>query len=250
MSLRYRYTNKSCKTSLNVHNNQILEQLLLHLQAQFPAHLTHRSTVSKHLGDLLCIVMQNGMDVHWLQRASREFHTLRHCRLQLQYLNSLVHRQQYPTFHDIPHGSNPIIYNRFSSFKDLEGYAHMQVMYLQLGDHSFKVPKHMAKLGGSSAFTALYTLCNEYEEIHLQLLVPTKSTTHLEAPLKEMMNSYHLYNHQQPYMFFTDNVKGDHRLLEWSLPSLKRTLHTNNNHAHNIQQSINVDHQKHPVPFL
>ncbi|KAG2212108.1 hypothetical protein INT45_003518 [Circinella minor] len=118
------------------------------------------------------------------------------------------------------------------------------------GDHSFKVPKHMAKLGGSSVFTTLYILCNEYEEIHLQLLVPIKSTTHLEALLKEMMNSYHLYNHQQPDLFFTDNVKGDCCLLERSLLSLKRTLHTNNNHAHNIQQLTNVDHQKHPVSFL
>ncbi|KAG2220944.1 hypothetical protein INT45_010697, partial [Circinella minor] len=278
MSSRYRCTNKSCKTSLNAHDNRILEQLPLHLQAEFPAYLTHRSAVSKHLGDLLRIVMQNGMGVHRLQRALREFHTLRHSRLHLQYLNSLVHRQQYPTFHDIPRGSNPIIYKRFSSFKDREGYAgyipstgYLRLVYTALidqlrplmdkelailggiilkGDHSFKVPKHMAKLGGSSAFTALYTLCNEYEEIRLQLLVPTKSTTHLEAPLKEMMNSYRLYNHQQPDLFFTDNVKGDRRLLERSLPSLKRTLHTNNNHAHNIQQSTNVDHQKHPVPFL
>ena len=278
MSSRYRCTNKSCKTSLNAHDNRIMEQLPSHLQAEFPAYLTHRSAVSKHLGDLLRIVMQNGMGVHRLQRALREFHTLRHARLHLQYLNSLVHRQNYPTFHDIPRGNNPIIYKRFSNFKDPEGYAgyvpstgYLRLVYTALidqlqplmdkelailggiilkGDHSFKVPKHMAKLGGSSAFTALYTLCNEYEEIRLQLLVPTKSTTHLEAPLKEMMHSYRLYNHQQPDLFFTDNVKGDRRLLERSLPSLKRTLHTNNTHTHNIQQSTNEDHQNHPVPFL
>ncbi|KAG2215881.1 hypothetical protein INT45_006788 [Circinella minor] len=278
MSSRYRCTNQSCKTSLNAHDNRILEQLPLHLQAEFPVYLTHRSAVSKHLGDLLRTVMQNGMGIHWLQQALREVHTLRHSRLHLQYLNSLVHRQQYPTFHDIPHGSNPIIYKRFSSFKDPEGYAgyvpstgYLRLVYTALidqlqplmdkelailsgiilkGDHSFKVPKHMAKLGGSSAFTALYTFCNEYEEIRLQLLVRTKSTTHLEAPLKEMMNSYHLYNHQEPDLFFTDNVKGDRRLLERSLPSLKRTLYNNNTHTHNIQQSTNLDHQNHPVPFL
>ncbi|KAG2208408.1 hypothetical protein INT45_006300 [Circinella minor] len=91
MSSRYRCTNKSCKTSLNAHDNRIMEQLPLHLQAEFPAYLTHRSAVSKHLGDLLRIVMQNGMGVHQLQRALREFHTLRYARLHFQYLNS-AHR--------------------------------------------------------------------------------------------------------------------------------------------------------------
>ncbi|KAI9270513.1 hypothetical protein BDA99DRAFT_602809 [Phascolomyces articulosus] len=38
----------------------------------------------------------------------------------------------------------------------------------------------MAKTDGESTFYALYTVCNEYEEIRLQLLVPTKELLHLK----------------------------------------------------------------------
>ncbi|KAI8136730.1 hypothetical protein BJV82DRAFT_675742 [Fennellomyces sp. T-0311] len=169
--------------------------------------------------------MQNGLGVHRLQRLLQEFHTLRYARRHLQYLNALVHRQKYPTLHD-----HNVKYKSFSTFTDRYDYAgyvpstgYLRLVYTALldqlrplidkelavlggiilkGDHSFEVPKHMAKLGGSSAFSALYTVCNEYEEIRLQLLVPTKSPAHLEQPLKDMINSYGIYNQKLPELFF------------------------------------------------
>ena len=183
-------------------------------------------------------------------------------------MNALIHRQSYPTMHDRPKPNQSVKYKRFSKFDDRDGYAgyvpsteYLQLVYTALldqlrplmdkelailggvilkGDHSFKIPNHMAKLGGSSAFTALYTLCNEYEEIRLQLLVPTKSPTHLEKPLKDMVASYNLYNHKQVELFFTDNVKGDHSVLERSIPSLERDMPTSptpqSDNSHHIPQ--------------
>ncbi|KAI8147390.1 hypothetical protein BJV82DRAFT_345657 [Fennellomyces sp. T-0311] len=185
-----------CGLSLNARDDKILEQLPPQLQAEFPAYLTHRSAVSKNLGNLLRAAVQNGLGVHRLQRLLRELHVLRYATRRLQYANTLVHRQEYPTVHDTPTApGKPVKYKRFSKFSDPEGYSgcipstgYLRLVYTALmdqlrslidkelailagvilkGDHSFKVPKHMAKLGGSSAFTALYTVCNEYEEIRL-----------------------------------------------------------------------------------
>ncbi|KAF7728460.1 hypothetical protein EC973_006013 [Apophysomyces ossiformis] len=87
----------------------------------------------------------------------------------------------------------------------------------------------MAKMGGVSIFNALYTVCNEYEEIRLQQFTPTKSLRHLRASFNRMLNSYRLCGDEQPEVFFTDNVRGDRQFLENALPSLRRSLQSDTN---------------------
>lgn len=77
------------------------------------------------------------------------------------------------------------------------------------GDHSFKIIKHMASIEGTSMFTALYTVCNESEEIRLMLLVPTKSLDHLRWSFEKLVQAYKEYGHEQPTVFFTDNVRSN-----------------------------------------
>ncbi|KAI8138603.1 hypothetical protein BJV82DRAFT_673542 [Fennellomyces sp. T-0311] len=88
------------------------------------------------------------------------------------------------------------------------------------GDHSHKIVKLIAQTGGSTPFTALYTVCNEYGEISLQPLTPTKALPHLKPSFEAMRRAYELYGHQPPKYFFTDNVRGDQRFLTNILPSL------------------------------
>lgn len=57
------------------------------------------------------------------------------------------------------------------------------------GDHSFKIIKHMGKMNGVSTFNALYTVLNEYEEIRLQVLSPTKALSHLASSFDNMIQS-------------------------------------------------------------
>src|SRR6266576_4235376 len=45
-------------------------------------------------------------------------------------------------------------------------------------DHSFKLPKYMMRLEGTQMFMALFTIVNEWEQIHYQAFVPTKSLAH------------------------------------------------------------------------
>ena len=64
------------------------------------------------------------------------------------------------------------------------------------GDHSFKIIKSIGKTGGSPKFSALYKVCNEYEEIRMQSLVPTKSLNHLRYSFEAMRDAYSMYGHR------------------------------------------------------
>ena len=99
----------------------------------------------------------------------------------------------------------------------------LDAKYLK-GDHSFKIIKLIGKVDGAPIFTALYTILNEYEEVRLQFLVPTKSLFHLKYAFNAVRRSLDFYGHGQPEIFFTDNVRGDKNILEDVFPSLKEAL--------------------------
>jgi hypothetical protein len=272
-----RYECRNCKKSYNGHDKQVLKQLPLQLQAEFPAYLTHRSGVSKDLGSLLRICVQNSLGPKRFQKLLRELHMLKHDRLEYQYLNAVKHRIKKPKMlanGDIDRIKMPI--TPFSPFSCKDLYAgfvptatYIRTLYnlmldelrpmidkqmmlidgkILKGDHSFKIIKSIAKINGASTFTALYTLCNEYEEIRLQQLVPTKALSHLKGAFKDMLQAYELYGHDKPEYFFTDNVNGEYSLnpsynpflfitqlvagdksfLEQVIPSLRKNVSTAN----------------------
>jgi hypothetical protein len=249
MSIRYRCSAGVCPLTINAHDARVLEQLPLHLQAEFPAQLTHRSGISRQLADTMRSLVQNSVGPKRIAKLLREWHTLHHDRLELQYLNSLHHRLLNPTVWDAFSNSAQ---EPFSTFSDITKYAgfvpsatYLRLAYTSLieelrpliekqimlldgrilkGDHSFKLVKHLSKVEGSPVFTALYTLCNEYEEIRMQVLVPSKAVAHLEVPFENMRKAFDLYGHAQPEVFFTDNVTGDRQFLERVLPSLTRSV--------------------------
>src|ERR1700741_5298699 len=78
MAMRYRCKNKTCSKTLNGYDSQILRQLPLRLQAEFPAYFTHKSAVSKKVGDLLRICMQNATGPQRFAKILREIHKMRH----------------------------------------------------------------------------------------------------------------------------------------------------------------------------
>jgi hypothetical protein len=247
MSYRYRCSSARCTYSVDGSDKYILKLLPLELQSEFPAYLTHRSGVSKRLGDLLRSLVQNSVGPQRVAKILQELHTLKHDRMELQYLSSALSRQckrqrerQLTLTRDVV--------KPFSPFADKQRYGghtpspgHLRLVYTTMvdemrplidkqlslldgkilkGDHSFKLVKHLAKIGGASTFSALYTLCNEYEEIRMQVFAPTKSLSHLRASFQSLLDSYRLYGHSPPEYFFTDNVTGDKRFLEDVLPTL------------------------------
>lgn len=74
------------------------------------------------------------------------------------------------------------------------------------GDHSFKIIDHLAKINGVSTFSCLYTMLNEYEEIRLQILAPTKKMDHLQPQFSQMVKTYRDFSMKEPEIFYTDNV--------------------------------------------
>ena len=245
------------KKTINAHDQQILCQLPLHLRIAFPAYLTHKAGISKALGDVIPPCVQNSVGPKRFAKILRELHTLRHARLEYQYLCAIKLRQQQAQ-RTLDSFYTPAL-RPFSSFGDKQGYAgyvpsatyllkvytsmidelrpllDKQVMLLDgkilKGDHSFKIIKSMGKIGGSPTFSALYTMCNEYEEIRMQLLVPTKSLNHLRPSFDGMRDAYAMYGHKAPEIFFTDNVRGDKNFLESVLPSLREDVANPNQHA-------------------
>ncbi|KAG2205970.1 hypothetical protein INT47_005288 [Mucor saturninus] len=77
----------------------------------------------------------------------------------------------------------PTVIGPFSSFDSQNGYPrpYMDKKMMLLGgkvlkgDHSFKAVKHKASVDGTNMFNALYTICNEFEEIRMMLLIPSRS---------------------------------------------------------------------------
>lgn len=107
----------------------------------------------------------------------------------------------------------------------------------------------MAKINGVSTFSCLYTLLNEYEEIRLQVLAPTKSLEHLAPSFNNMMESYKKYGFKMPELFYTDNVLGDRLFLESTIPSLlKDVIHKNPTLTEQVD--LNSPFKNYPVARL
>ncbi|KAH8553886.1 hypothetical protein BGW37DRAFT_548126 [Umbelopsis sp. PMI_123] len=238
MSVRYRC---SCGRTLLAHEEHILCQLPLHLQAEFPAILTHSSAISRRAADLMKSLLQNSVGPKRFVKVLRELHMLRHDRLEMQYLSAMKYNMDRRRmdgqsnleafFGSATVGSSEIP-KPFSDFDDKLGYAGWvpTTTYLRTvlkGDHSFKLVKRIARVKGTSVFQAMYTMCNEYEQIRMMMFVPSKGHLHLRMPLQELRKAYDLYGHSQPEFVFTDDVNCDRRLLEEELPSLQHNvLHT------------------------
>ena len=230
-----------------------MDSLPYHIQSIFPAILTHRGGISRQLADLLRPCFQNAMGPERLHDLLQELHHLRYSRLQLTYLTSIDYQQQHaPQLSFFGGSGGNQSHPSFSNFDDPLGYAgyvpsatYLRMIYTAImdqlrlfmdkemmvldgvvlkGDHTFKIIKHMAKVGGESTFYALYTVCNEFEEIRLQLLVPTKKVTHLKRSFEQMLKSYHLYGPQEPQILYTDYIAGDKRFLQETIPSLNQPL--------------------------
>lgn len=91
-------------------------------------------------------------------------------------------------------------------------------------DHSFKLPKYLMKLDGVMSFAALFTIVNEFEQIHYQAFVPTKSLSHIWAGLEAMVKSLSDHGLVQPILGFTDNVASDAATFLQCIPSLGKDV--------------------------
>lgn len=96
-------------------------------------------------------------------------------------------------------------------------------------------------MNGVSDYSCMYTVMNEYEEIKMQVLAPTKSLKHVIPSFNNMMESYAKYGFELPQLFYTDNVVGDRSILEEVMPSLTENVkHVNPSQTEERIQTNNV----------
>ncbi|KAF7762010.1 hypothetical protein Agabi119p4_10002 [Agaricus bisporus var. burnettii] len=247
----YRYQCAKCINQQSVTyrswDSRILDALPPHLAAEFPAHLTHRSAMSKSLFEWMRLCFQNGMGSKQFSDSLRVRHLLSYDNLHLQYLYHLVSLRQglqhwmdikYETFlpfddkslrgrHGFVPGSE-WLHDMYDTY--IEGHQHNfnQHMAMLTGevcaiDHSHKVTKQIARVDGEQVFTALLTVTNEKGEIRICNFVATKSHSQFETALTRMRRSLEQYGHSQPVLFYTDNM-ADKQFLENSFPSLRNDV--------------------------
>ena len=92
-------------------------------------------------------------------------------------------------------------------------------------------------------FTALLTVTKEKGDICICNLVATKSHSQFELALQRMRDSLQLYGHDQPSLFYTDNMS-DKAFLEHAFPSLTADVVPVEKYAHldllKIPDTVNI----------
>lgn len=105
----YSYACKSCNLKMRSWDKRVLQNLPRSLSAEFPAHLTWRSALSKGALGVLRSCIQNGMGAHQVADMFRMQHLRRYDELRLQYLQVKVARMDIPTE----------VYEPFPDFDDM-----------------------------------------------------------------------------------------------------------------------------------
>lgn len=91
-------------------------------------------------------------------------------------------------------------------------------------DHSFKLPKLVAKLSGAKSFEALFTIMNEFEQVRFQAFVITKSFAHLGPYFEGILTSLKATGQPAPVYGYTDNPGAETGFIDSVMPSLRSTL--------------------------
>ncbi|KAJ3738047.1 hypothetical protein EV360DRAFT_29977, partial [Lentinula raphanica] len=237
------YRCRECKKVFRSWDHRILANIPQPLATQFPAHLTWRSGLSLRALGVLRSCIQSGMGAHQVAYMFRVQHLLRYDELRCQYLQTIAARLDLPgqvykpflPFEDTSdlgfHGFVPSgqwlrdVYDGFieTHRQDIHQHTSMLTGRICAIDHSHKLAKHIAKVDGVPIFTALLTVTNNKGEIRVCNFVAMKSHSQFTDALKRMNHSLHLYGHQPPEVFYTDNI-ADKGMLEECFPSLLKDL--------------------------
>ncbi|KAG6835293.1 hypothetical protein H0H93_003051 [Arthromyces matolae] len=232
-------------------DSRILAKLPRALAAEFPAHLTWRSGLSRRAFGIVRSCIQHGMAAGAVAEMFRMQHLRRYDEICLQYLHTMIgrtslSRQHYEPFHSFDdksengfHGFTPsgqwfrdVYDNVMEGHRDvLNQHTAMLTGRVCAIDHSHKLAKHVFKVNGVPIFTALLTVTNEKGEIRVCLFVATKSHSQYVEALRKMSHDLTQYGHPQPELFYTDNLI-DKGMLESIFTSLLNEVTPIEKYAH------------------
>lgn len=233
-----RYQCTTCNQTFNSWDARVLKRLPSYLSSHFPARLTHRSGMSDELFAMLRLCFQNGMGGKQFADSLNALYRRRHEQLEVSFLEAVIAQgaagKEYDPFPSYEEGCARAPSARYcrDMYDDfIEEIAHLLDQHMaQLStrgmaiDHSHKITKHIAKVLGEAVFCGLLTMTNEFGEIRICDLVPTKAHSQFDLALKRMSDSIRTYGMEPPKVIFTDNM-ADKRMLEEHFPSLKTGVH-------------------------
>ncbi|KAF6742765.1 hypothetical protein DFP72DRAFT_1104354 [Ephemerocybe angulata] len=232
-----RYKCNTCnRTSMSWEDN-VLEALPRSLASQLPVRLSHRSGISDCVFALMRSCFLNGVGAKQFADTLNTLHRRWHETLEVQYYQAIIEQRSsgdhagsfapFPDFDTSP--SQPPsahycrhLYDQYIEQREAEFSQHTSQLSTRgmAIDHSHKVPKHVAKIRGVEVFNGLLSMTNEFGEIRVCALVPSKSHSQFSIALVEMKKSIETYGLEQPRIIFTDNM-ADKQMLEDHFPSLK-----------------------------
>ncbi|KAJ3553058.1 hypothetical protein NP233_g12733 [Leucocoprinus birnbaumii] len=238
-------------------DKRILAALPRALALEFPAEFSHRSGITTSGLSFMRSCFQSGMGAKQFSDAIRVQHLRGYDTTYLQYTHFFIRWSKsllrsgstqvkfkpFLAFEDLSnegfHGFTPSagwlrdMYDRLIEGHKDELYQHMALLSALVDaiDHSFKFPKHIARIEGIQVFSGLLTLTNQLGEIRICNLVATKAHEAFKYALEQMKASLERYGHEQPQLFFTDSMN-DKLFLEGVFPSLRNDVIAVEKHAH------------------
>lgn len=242
-----RYKCPTCLKTYVGHMPAILSQLPTSLQKLFPAHLTHRSGISSTLFNMLRPMFNSRMGPKATANLLQEMHRMRYDCIQLAYLEAVKRQVENPSATTF---GKTLQYEPFPAYKGSYGgftpsANYLKTIYIALqqhleprcrqytsmlpanvlaSDHSFKLPKRIAKVDGCPVFTAVHSLSNEFGEVRFHQLTTTKSLQEVKPQIKQMLVSLKKYGHDQPQLLFVDDPRGERSFFEENIPSLRANV--------------------------
>ncbi|EDR06043.1 uncharacterized protein LACBIDRAFT_329103 [Laccaria bicolor S238N-H82] len=213
-------------------NPLVIAKLPRPLAAQFPAYLSKRSGLSKQVFVIMRCCFQNSLGAKQFADSLNVLHHRFHDMLEVQYLQTVLERESglykpFLSFESSPSAAPSGQYCRDIYDREIEAHEKefdqhtAQLSSCGMGiDHSHKITKQIAKIQSEPVFTGLLTMTNEFGEIRICDLVPTKAHSQFDIALTRMNHSIKLFGLEPPHIIFTDNL-ADKPMLERHFPSLK-----------------------------
>ncbi|KAF6741348.1 hypothetical protein DFP72DRAFT_1116992 [Ephemerocybe angulata] len=231
-----RYQCPNCSKTFVSWDSELMSKLPDALVASFPAWLSHRSGISDQLFAFMRCCFQNGMGAKQFSDSLNTIYRHRHDQLEIQYLQMIIARTErtsenaqyppFPSFEGSCSHAPSAQYCRDAYDKLIEEIESMLDQHMaQLScrglamDHSHKVTKHIAKVAGEAVFIGLLTMTNEFGEIRICDLVPSKAHSQFDIALRRLLDSAKTFGMEPPQLVFTDNI-ADKPMLEQHFPSL------------------------------
>jgi hypothetical protein len=244
---------RACTKTFMSHDADVLKKLPAYLQYLFPAILTKRGGVSVELLRLVNSIAGNGLGFSNVHEVIDELQHLEYDISQIKYYDLCTKKIEekrkkqdgisalFPSIQNISDPVADFSPPKFGKFSNLKGYAgmipsanYLQKLFIQHHktvrpwmdskvsdikseilkiDHTFSLPEYIGLGSGEKLFHALFTAMNEYGEIRLQFLAPTKGFIQLEGVFEKFRNTCIERSYSLPRIIYTDNCCGDRRWI-------------------------------------